>query len=73
MQTQTMPTFGVGEPTASPAPQQVAPQVLPVGTATLNGTVSHYQKIFLVQMFCECLRQGSMWSDGCQDCNLILV
>jgi len=46
MQTQTMPTFGVGEPTA-----QAAPQVLPVGTATLNGTVSHYIKRYFL---CKC-------------------
>ena len=54
MQTQTMPTFGVGEPT-SPAQAQVAPQeVLPVGTATLNGTVSYYctSKDIFVQRFC---------------------
>lgn len=55
MQTQTMPTFGVGEPTAttaSPGQAQVAPpQVLPVGTATLNGTVSYYIKRFFL---CKC-------------------
>lgn len=52
MQTQTMPTFGVGEPTKA----QVAPQeVLPVGTATLNGTVSYYctSKDIFVQRFCD--------------------
>ena len=54
MQTQTMPTFGVGEPTStttttSPAPQaQAAPQVLPVGTATLNGTVSYFIKRYFL-------------------------
>jgi len=52
MQTQTMPTFGVGEQPASPGQAQVAPpQVLPVGTATLNGTVSHYIKRYFL---CKC-------------------
>ena len=55
-QTQTMPTFGVGEPTTTQA--EIPPQVLPVGTATLNGTVSlllnikRYFLSFLVQIIC---------------------
>jgi len=54
-----MPTFGVGEPSASPGQAQVAPpQVLPVGTATLNGTVSNYRKRFLVHMFCYIMCDG---------------
>ena len=44
-----MPTFG-GEPTEA---QVAPPQVLPVGTATLNGTVSYYVKRYLLLMFCD--------------------